>query len=544
MKDAYKTNYRIGEDNLQKWGLDIHHPVFWISALSILGFIILTLLSPITAKKVFDSSKAFSIQNFDWLFLYVTNFLVLFCLVLIVSPYGKIRLGGNHQKPDFSLLSWFSMLFAAGMGIGLMFWSVAEPVGYYTDWFGTPLGVEARTEAGRKLALGTALFHWGLHPWAIYAVVGLSLAFFSFNKKLPLSIRSGFYPLIGEKTWGWMGHTVDVVAVLATIFGLATSLGFGAKQAAGGMEYVFGINNDLSLQIIVICGITLIAILSVVRGLEGGVKILSNANMILALMLFLFVLLLGPTVGILKDVVTTLRSYGNHVFELSSFNDRSDETFLHSWTVFYWAWWISWSPFVGMFIARISRGRTIREFLMAVLIVPVLVTTIWMATFGGTALEQVVAAEGPLADGVTKVELAMFQMLENLPLKSITAFIATIVVLLFFVTSSDSGSLVIDSITSGGKLDAPIPQRIFWASMEGCIAIALLVGGGADALGALQAGAISVGLPFSIVLLILAFSLVLGLRHEWKYAEISHQKPLSNQKESFCCHHFQKNRKD
>lgn len=517
MPNRYDTNYKIGQDNLQKWGMDIHNPVFWVSAALILIFVIGTLLFPSEAKSVFDSTKEFSIDNFDWLFLYSTNFLVVFCIVLIFTPLGAIRLGGQKAPPDFGTLSWFSMLFAAGMGIGLMFWSVAEPVGYYTDWFGTPLNVAARTEDSKVLAMGATLFHWGLHPWAIYAVVGLSLAFFSFNKKLPLSIRSGLYPVFGERSWGWSGHTIDVIAVLATIFGLATSLGFGAKQAAGGIEYVLELSNSIALQIIVILGVTAVATLSVVRGLDGGVKVLSNINMALALLLCLFVFFLGPTLEIVKSIVSTLGSYAFNVFELSSLSGREDQKFLHGWTVFYWAWWISWSPFVGMFIARISRGRTVREFLVAVLLVPTLVTTVWMAVFGGTALEQVIEGQGALASGITKMELAMFQMLENLPWGGITAMLGTVVVLIFFITSSDSGSLVIDSITSGGKLDAPVPQRIFWALMEGLIAIALLVGGGKDALGALQAGAITVGLPFSIVLIALAVCLVLGLSHEWKH---------------------------
>jgi BCCT family betaine/carnitine transporter len=519
MSDRYDTEYEVGQDNLQKWGMDIHHPVFWIAAVLILLFVVATLMAPEPAKAMFDGAKGWSIAYFDWLFMVGGNVFVLFCLALIFLPFGKVRLGGADAKPEFSTLSWFSMLFAAGMGIGLMFWSVAEPTAYYTDWYGTPLGAAANTPEGADAAMGATMFHWGLHPWAIYAVVGLSLAFFSFNKGLPLTIRSGFFPLIGDKSWGWFGHGIDIIAVLATIFGMATSLGFGAQQAASGLNFLFGIDNGLATQVAVIIGVTAIATLSVIRGLEGGIKVLSNINMTLAAILLAFVILLGPTAAILGSVWTTASSYVTDILPLSNWVGREDDKFFHGWTVFYWAWWISWSPFVGMFIARISKGRTVREFITAVLLVPTLVTLVWMAAFGGSALDQVQNQVGALAGGIGEVSLAMFQMLENLPISSISSFVAIVLVLIFFITSSDSGSLVIDSITSGGKLDAPVPQRIFWATMEGVIAGALLFGGGGDALGALQAAAITVGLPFTVVLLVMCVGVYLGLSHEWRYVQ-------------------------
>jgi len=371
----------------------------------------------------------------------------------------------------------------------------------------------------KKASESPTMFHWGLHPWAIYAVVGLSLAFFTFNKGLPLTIRSGFYPLVKDRAWGWFGHLVDVVAVLATIFGLATSLGFGAQQAASGLNFLFGIDSGMGTQVAIIIGVTFIAVISVVRGLEGGVKVLSNINMGLAALLLAFVFVVGPTLVILTTIGTTAWAYVENIIPLSNWIARDDAKFFHGWTVFYWAWWISWSPFVGMFIARISKGRTVREFIVAVLLVPTLVTLVWMSVFGGSALDQVQNGIGALAKGIDKVPLAMFQMLENLPIASISSFIAIVLVLVFFVTSSDSGSLVIDSITSGGKLDAPVPQRIFWATMEGVIAGALLFGGGGDALGALQAAAITVGLPFTLVLLIMCIGLYMGLAHEWRFVQ-------------------------
>ncbi len=515
MPDRYETDYEVGQDNLQRWGMDIHHPVFWITSALIIVFVIGTLVSPEPAKEAFDGAKGWSIENFDWLFIVGGNIFVLFCLALIVLPVGNIRLGGADAKPEFSTMSWFAMLFAAGMGIGLMFWSVAEPTAYYTDWFGTPLNATPRTPDGAGAAMGATMFHWGLHPWAIYAVVGLSLAFFAYNKGLPLTIRLGFYPLMKDRSWGWFGHLVDTLAVLATIFGLATSLGFGAQQAASGFKFLFGIDDGIATQVAIIIGVTAIALISVVRGLDGGVKVLSNINMGLAGLLLAFVIIVGPTVAIVVAMGTNVGNYVSDIIPLSNWMGREDEKFFHGWTVFYWACWISWSPFVGMFIARISKGRTVRQFLVAVLLVPTLVTVVWMSAFGGTALEQAANNVGALAGGISEVSLAMFQMLENLPIAGITSFLAIVLVLVFFITSSDSGSLVIDSITAGGKVDAPTPQRVFWAVMEGVIAGALLFGGGADALGALQAAAITVGLPFTLVLIAMCLSLYLGLRHEY-----------------------------
>ena len=516
MSVEYETDYEVGQDNVQVLGMDMHNPVFFISAVLILVFVIGTIIFPAEAKTALDGAKGWTIDNFDWLFMVGANIFVLFCIALIFLPVGKIRLGGKDARPDFSTLSWFAMLFAAGMGIGLMFWSVAEPVGYYTDWFGTPLNVEPNTPQAKDMALGAVMYHWGLHPWAIYGVVALSLAFFAYNKGMPLTIRSAFYPILGERCWGWAGHVIDVLAVLATIFGLATSLGLGAKQAAGGMHFLFDTPNAINVQIAIIVGVTAAAVISVMRGLDGGVKLLSNINMGLAALLLLFVMIAGPTLLIFTSMGQTAVDYAVNIIPLSNWVGREDQGFLHDWTVFYWAWWISWSPFVGMFIARVSYGRSVREFLTAVLLVPTLVTVVWMATFGGSGLHQTINGIGELANGVGDSSLALFQMLAELPLTAITSFLAIVLVLVFFITSSDSGSLVIDSITAGGKLDAPVPQRVFWAIMEGLIAGALLYGGGEQALNALQAGAITTGLPFTVVLLVMCFSLYKGLSAERK----------------------------
>ncbi|WOT03565.1 BCCT family transporter [Shewanella youngdeokensis] len=517
-KDKYSidnTDYTVGQDNIQKWGFDVHNPVFGISATLIGLFLIAIILGdPATSKSVLDGIKWQIIGAFDGLFMWSANIFVIFCIAMIISPYGKVRLGGDEAKTDYSMMSWIAMLFAAGMGIGLMFWGVAEPVAYFTGWYETPLNVTANTPEAAKLALGATMFHWGLHPWAIYGVVSLSLAFFAYNKGLPLSMRSVFYPILGDRTWGWPGHIIDILAVLATLFGLATSLGLGSQQAASGFHHVFGIDNNVTLQITIIFVVTMLAVVSVIRGIDGGVKVISNVNMLLAIALLLFVALVSFAVS-MGTIPLTVMGYIENIIPLSNPIGRDDEAWMHGWTVFYWAWWISWSPFVGMFIARISRGRTIREFMIAVLIVPTVVTTLWMSVFGGVAIDQVVNNIGQLGEnGLTDVSLAMFQMFDALPMANILSFLAVVLVLVFFVTSSDSGSLVIDSITSGGKVDAPVPQRVFWAFIEGAIAAGLIWVGGKEAMEALQAGAISTALPFTIILLVMCVSLIMGLRTE------------------------------
>ena len=508
------TDYQVGQDNIQKWGFDIHNPVFGISAGFILLFLTtLMIVDPNTAKEALNGLKNSIINGFDTFFMWSTNFFVLFSLVLLLSPFGKIRIGGKEAKAEHSTASWLAMLFAAGMGIGLLFWGVAEPVAYFTDWWGTPFNVEPYTPEAKALAMGSTIFHWGIHGWAIYAIVALSLAFFAYNKGLPLSIRSVFYPIFGDRAWGWLGHAIDIMAVLATLFGLATSLGLGAQQATSGINHVFGTDGGIGMQLIVIAFVTMIAIISVIRGIDGGVKVLSNINMLFAFALLLFVGYVGFDV-VKLSIPDTLMAYVENIIGLSNPHGREDTTWMHGWTVFYWAWWISWSPFVGMFIARISKGRTIREFLAAVLVMPVGVSVIWFSVFGTTAIEQAQNNVGKLADGFTDASLILFQMLEQLPMTQVVSGFAVLLLLIFFITSSDSGSLVIDTITAGGKLHAPVAQRVFWASMEGLVAAILLFGGGNKVLGALQAGAITTALPFTIVLLLCCVSLYRGLRHE------------------------------
>ena len=521
------TDYQIGQDNILvnvgPLGLDIHNRVFAISSLLVVAFVILTLMFQTQVEPVFSGMRNWLTSNLDWFFLSAGNFFVVVCLGLAISPLGKVRLGGTEATPDYSYLGWFSMLFAAGMGIGLMFFGVSEPLSHFgtafggtvlengvrTDW--APLGgALGDAEAAARLGMAATIFHWALHPWAIYAILALGLALFSFNKGLPLTIRSVFYPLLGERVWGWPGHIIDILAVLATLFGLATSLGYGAAQASSGLNYLFDVPLGATTQVLLVIGITAIALFSVVAGLDAGVKRLSEINMALALLLMLFVIFVGPTLNIVTGFFSNVGAYFEYLPALSNPFGREDANYSQGWTAFYWAWWISWSPFVGMFIARVSRGRTVREFIVSVLIVPSLACVLWMTVFGETAINQLVR-DGYDAASKAELPLQLFSMLDALPLAQITSFIAIVLVVVFFVTSSDSGSLVIDIIAAGGKVDAPVPQRVFWAVFEGLVAIALILGGG---LVALQAMAVSTGLPFTLVLLASTLAIVKGLLSE------------------------------
>lgn len=521
------TDYVVGQDNFAgklTIDLDIHSKVFLISAGTILLFVLLTLALQDQAAEVFTGLRGWLTSNMTWFFISAANIFVLLCVALIISPLGKVRIGGRDATPDYSYLGWFSMLFAAGMGIGLMFYGVAEPMSHFTaaldgvvvgddgvrtDW--APLGGAAgNAEEAVRLGMAATIFHWGLHPWAIYAIVALSLAIFSFNKGLPLSVRSIFYPLLGERIWGWPGHVIDVLAVFATMFGLVTSLGLGAQQASAGMEHLFGIPNGNLTMVLLIIAITIVALWSVMAGVDKGVQQLSKINLLLAVLLLFFVIAFGPTLDIFKGFFENLGAYVSYLPALSNPIGRDDANFSQGWTGFYWAWWISWSPFVGMFIARVSRGRSVREFLIAVLLVPSLFSVLWMTSFGGVAIDQVLTDNFTGAQDAV-LELQLFTMLGELPLSAITSFFGIVLVIMFFITSSDSGSLVIDAITAGGKINAPVSQRIFWAVVEGVLAIALLIGGG---LVALQAMAVSTGLPFTVVLLAGCVAMVKGLMSE------------------------------
>ncbi|ANU38067.1 BCCT family transporter [Vibrio scophthalmi] len=525
--NAIDTDYQIGQDNVAlkvgPFGLDIHNRVFAISGMSIILFVILTLTFRQQVEPFFAGLRGWLVSNLDWFFLASGNFFVVVCLILIFTPLGRVRIGGTEATPDYSYTGWLAMLFAAGMGIGLVFFGVSEPMSHFsaalngvtvengvrTDW--APLGAAiGDTEAASALGMAATIYHWALHPWSIYALLALGLAIFSFNKGLPLTMRSIFYPLFGERIWGWTGHVIDILAVVATVFGLATSLGYGASQAATGLNYLFGIPMNDTTQIILIVIITALALVSVVAGLDSGVKRLSEINMGVAAILLLFVIVVGPTLAIFTGFFDNIGAYLSNITALSMPFGREDVNYSQGWTAFYWAWWISWSPFVGMFIARVSRGRSVREFIVCVILIPSTVCVLWMTAFGGTAISQYVN-DGYQAVFNADLPLKLFAMLDVMPFAEITSIVGIVLIVVFFITSADSGSLVIDTIAAGGKVDAPTPQRVFWCTFEGLVAIALLLGGG---LAAAQAMAVTTGLPFTLVLLVASVSLVKGLMDE------------------------------
>ncbi|GAA0761551.1 BCCT family transporter [Psychroflexus gondwanensis] len=496
------------------FGLEVNGPVFFSSIILITIGIALTLIYKESAEEFFSTVQNQVAEYGGWLFVFSVNFFLIFVVYLAFSKFGKIRLGGKDAEPEFKTISWFSMLFSAGMGIGLLFWSVAEPVTH----FGAPPNADADTIAAAKEAMNFSFLHWGFHPWAIYALVGLALAFFTYSRGLPLTIRSVFYPFLGDKIYGVIGDIIDIFAVLATLFGLATSLGFGVQQVAAGLEQVFGLSSGTTTQVLLIAGITLVATISVVLGVDKGVKVLSEWNIRIAVLLLALVLILGPTIFIFESYLENLGNYFSSVVEISLWNESfTGGDWQNNWTIFYWGWWISWSPFVGTFIARISKGRTIKEFILGVLIVPSLITFFWITAFGNSALDIIMNGNDAISTAVDNdVATALFVFFEDFPFTIALNVVAILLIIGFFITSSDSGSLVIDSLTTGGKIDAPVGQRIFWAITEGAVAAVLLIGGG---LGALQTAAIASGLPFAIILLVMCYSLYKGLKDEVKKHE-------------------------
>ncbi|MGF1513691.1 MAG: BCCT family transporter [Elainellaceae cyanobacterium] len=504
-----------GDRNITRFGFDFHPEVFLVSAGLILLFVVVTLVFREPAETAFGAIQTFIANAMGWFLILAVSLYLGIAVILALSKFGKIRLGGQNAKPDFPTFAWLAMLMSAGMGIGLMFWSVAEPI-YHFQAPPALLGtIEPMSQDAAQQALGITFFHWGLHAWGIYAIVGLALAFFTFNWGLPLTIRSVFYPILGDRIYGWAGNAIDILAVASTLFGLATSLGFGVQQVNAGFNFLAGLPISVPVQVGLIAIITGFATASVVSGLDAGVRRLSELNIILAGILMAFVLLVGPTLFILGTFVQVTGYYVASLPTLSFWTETfsGEGAWQNSWTVFYWGWWISWSPFVGIFIARISKGRTVREFLLGVLLLPTVLTFLWMSVFGGTAMFMELGdQQGTISAAVDEnVATALFVMLQQLPLTAITSFVGIVLVVVFFVTSSDSGSLVVDSITSGGKLDSPTPQRVFWAVTEGVVAAVLLLGGG---LQALQTAAITTGLPFAIVLLVMCYSLYRGLSQE------------------------------
>ncbi|MGJ3242458.1 MAG: BCCT family transporter [Opitutales bacterium] len=498
--------------------------VFFPATLLIFLGVIVTLAMGENANDIFDTVQGAISDAGGWFLITVVNLILVFCIFLTISRFGKVRIGGPDAVPEFSYRSWFAMLFSAGMGIGLLFYGVAEPMFHF---IANPF-VEGGTEEAARTAMTLTFLHWGLHPWGTYALVGLALAYAGFNKKLPLSIRSAFYPLLGEKIYGFWGNLIDVLATVATLFGVATSLGIGVQQINAGLGHLFGLPESSLVQTLLIAGITAIATWSVVKGLDGGIRRVSEVNIFLAIGLLVFVIVLGPTLFILNGLVQNTGRYLQDLLAMSTWSEaytRGD--WQNDWTVFYWAWWIAWSPFVGMFIARVSYGRTVREYMLSVLLVPTLVTFLWMTAFGNSAIFIELFGDGGVADAVQEnLAVSLFVFLENFPLGAVMSFLAVVVIVSFFVTSSDSGSMVIDIITSGGNPDPPKPQRLFWAITEGVVAAVLLIGGG---LTALQTAAVTTGLPFALVLLAMAYSVFVGLSQDAakQPQPVKHQHPQS-----------------
>jgi choline/carnitine/betaine transport len=513
--------------NYTKMGLDMNPVVSITSGLIILILSVYAFISQRgffglkPANVVFSQFRNAIVSNFDWVFILSSSFFIVLCIYLALSRLGMVRIGGVHSEPEFSNFAWYSMLISAGMGIGLMFWAVGEPLTHSVVQ--PPIYGD---EVGSYQAMATTFLHWGLHPWAIYAIISLALAYFAYNKKLPLSLRSIFYPIFKDKVFGLLGDLIDILAVLACLFGLATSLGLGVQQINSGLNYLTGIPFNTTIQVILIIAITAVATLSVVSGIDKGVRFLSESNIKIAFTFMVFIFILGPTAFIVRLFSNSLGIYFNDFIHSSFFlaSEPSEAGWQGGWTIFYLAWWISWSPFVGMFIARISKGRTIREFVLAVLFIPSLLSFIWLSVFGGTAIHLNNLNGGALYNVVeNNLPVALFEMINLLDLpaigaviKIILSIIGTVLIISFFVTSSDSGSLVVDNITSGGKLDSPVPQRVFWACMEGFIAALLLIIGGEQALNALQAAVISTGLPFAIILTIMSILLLQSLQKTYK----------------------------
>lgn len=491
--------------------------------------VIFAVAAPSSAQATFSAIQEWILRNASWVYILTVAIILLSVVFLAVSRYGDIKLGPDHSQPDYRDVTWFAMLFSAGMGIGLMFFGVAEPVMHYVA---PPVGDPATVDAARE-AMKITFFHWGLHAWSIYAMVGLVLAFFSYRHGLPLTLRSSLYPLIGDRIYGPIGYAVDIFAIIGTIFGIATSLGLGVAQINSGLNHLFGIPVSATVQIMLIVIASLLATLSVASGLDRGIRILSEINLALALGLLLFVFVAGPTVFLLQTFVQNTGAYlSDIVYKTFNLYAYEPNEWIGGWTLFYWGWWIAWSPFVGLFIARISRGRSIREFVCGVLLVPAGFTLMWMTVFGDTAIHFILV-EGlqDLARAVAKdSSLALFVFLEQLPLSTITSIIAIVMVIVFFVTSADSGALVVDLLASNGAENSPVWQRVFWSLLIGVVAIALLL---ADGLEALQTATIASALPFSIILLLALWGVFKALKldatkRRIRYQTITRSAPPSN----------------
>ena len=501
--------------------------VFYISVIIVFLFIIWgiipkDLLPNGNLNEVTTTIQNFIVNHFGWFYLITTTGFLGFSIYLMLSKYGKIKLGRPNDTPEFSYISWFAMLFSAGMGIGLVFWGAAEPLSH----FYTPPYGEGGTPDAAKLGMKYSFLHWGLHPWAVYSTLGLALAYFKFRKQASGVVSSVLKPILGERVKGPWGTTIDTIVVFATVFGVATSLGFGAIQISGGLSFVFGIDQSVFIELIIIGIVTILFMASTISGLGKGIKYLSNTNLVLALMLMLFVLFLGPTNFIMNLFTTTFGSYIQDIpsmsLRMAPFNESSTD-WINGWTIFYWAWWIAWAPFVGTFIARVSRGRTVREFVSGVLLVPTLVGGIWFSVFGGTAIHfdytkgtNLIAAINDLGE-----EVALFAMLEYLPLGTFVSIIGILLISTFFITSADSATLVLGMQTTGGSLDPSNSVKFTWGIIQSATAAVLLWQGGLEAL---QTASIIAAFPFSIIMILIVIALMKAFQEEQQVLETKKRK--------------------
>ncbi|MED1954008.1 BCCT family transporter [Brevibacillus centrosporus] len=489
---------------------------FLISLIIVLAIVSVGVISPTLFAQAASKILTLTTTNFGWFYLIVTLGFLAFCLFLAFSKYGQITLGEEDDEPEFSLPTWFAMLFSAGMGIGLVFWGVAEPISHY---FSPPAGVAGQTPEAAQTAMRFAFFHWGLHPWAIYAVIALCLAYFQFRKGSKGLISSTFYPLLGDRVNGPIGKGIDVLAIIATAFGVATSLGLGTLQINGGLAHLFGLPSNPTVQIIIIAVITVLYLLSSTSGLDKGIKFLSNTNLVLALSLLLLTLFMGPTAFLFDTFTTTLGSYLNNLISMSlRLTPFTQGTWVANWTLFYWAWWISWAPFVGTFIARVSKGRTIKEFVICVMLVPSLLSFIWFSVFGGTALHLEMFDQAPIGSAVHQdISTALFLALEQLPLGQILSFVALFLITVFFITSADSATFVLGMLSSEGNLHPTNRVKITWGILQSATAVVLLLSGGLEGL---QTASIVAALPFAVIMVLMCYSLLKALgeeaRHERK----------------------------
>ena len=515
--------YARGRENIKILRLDFHGPSFLVSALLIIAFIIAGTLFQEKTAEVFASARNLLTTWFYWWFMSAANIILLSCLLLMLSPLARVRLGGRDAKPDYSHASWFAMIFATSVSAGFIFFGVVEPVYHFQN---PPLGADpSDAEAAFTVAMAGSIFHWGLHGWAIFAVAGLSMALFSHNMHMPFSLRSVFYPVLGNRVWGWAGHLIETLVVFSTLFGLAVSIGLGTEQIIGGIDYLFEIHPSSLLRVGLIALVMLTAMTALLTGINTGIGRLSRFNITLAVGLMLFLISAGPTLDIFRHCLTSSKSYLVNMTSFSLWTGREDTAFMHDWTIFYWAWWFCYAPFVGMFIARISRGRTVREFLFFVLILPTVFCVLWMNSLGGSAVFQFLFdgyAGVTEAVGSGRSELALFKMLEEFPQPQLSSLLIVVMLFSFLVVSLDSGSLAVDSITAGGKMDTPVPQREFWCFVAGVIPAVLMLAGG---LRSFQAAVVLLSFPLTILFIIMLFGIWAGLRREWRHLHPSERSP-------------------